>query len=113
MFKDLIATYLSNYIDEHGRKKAGEVMEKLSSSALIQENLDRCIATGYVPTVNDLNSLVISAHFMLGFASHAKIGFASAFFLYVLYSKHEAIGSHPDEIIFLKRLVELQQGRVR
>ncbi len=110
MFLTLVEPYISNYMTEHGHKKAEEVMEKLAASDLIKRSLDKCIANGYVPTVRELSAAVISAYWMLGFASQAKVNFASAFFLYALYKKHEALGLYPNEELFTMRLIELEQS---
>lgn len=110
MFLTVVEPYISNYMTEHGRKNAEDVMEKLAASDLFKRSLDKCIANGYVPTVAELSAAVISAYWMLGVASQAKVNFASAFFLYVLYKKHEPLGLYPNEELFTMRHIELEQS---
>lgn len=75
-YKILLENYLNNYISEYGTKSAKKTIETIQKSKHSINLLHQSATKGFVPTVGDFNSFVLS-NLSLSFAKKSKIRFAS------------------------------------
>ena len=75
-YKILLNNYTSSYISEYGTKSAMKTIETIQKSKHSINLLHQSATRGFVPTVGDFNSFVLS-NLSLSFAKKSKIRFAS------------------------------------
>lgn len=99
-YKFLLETYVTDYMNEYGRKSTMKTIEIIQNSKHSINLLHQSATKGFVPTVGDFNSFVLS-NFSLTFSKTPKIKFASIILFNHWYndvnvemqliSEHEAI----------------------
>jgi hypothetical protein len=75
-YKNLFNNYTSSYISEYGTKSAIKTIETIQKSKHSINLLHQSATRGFVPTVGDFNSFVLS-NLSLSFAKTSKTRFAS------------------------------------
>tara|TARA_B110000208_G_C11668764_1_gene394405 strand:+ start:96 stop:449 length:354 start_codon:yes stop_codon:yes gene_type:complete len=75
-YKNLLNNYTDSYFSEYGTKSAIKTMETIQKSKHSINLLHQSTTRGFVPTVGDFNSFVLS-NLSLSFAKKTKVRFAS------------------------------------
>ena len=79
-FKNLIESYIGDYVREYGERSARKTIETIISSKFTELFLRRSIATGVIPTHKAIETCVLN-NFSFTFANRRKVRFASIMLL--------------------------------
>lgn len=75
-YKSLLENYTSSYIGEYGSKSAMKTIRTIQNSKHSINLLHQSASKGFVPTVKDFNTFVLS-NLSMSFAKTEKVKFAS------------------------------------